>query len=526
MGAFDGYPLGWNQPPHCGTNYPFVNPSTDVRYLLADLFLSFVDDSGGFVAPFRVARMWGFDGSSGPEHDRDVLIVDANDETVFDSRLASSFESKTWYSRVRIHSWSYDSGVCRICENILGIPPDDPFGVAYDDSDFVTYDDDDVLSVAGDRDYGSDFEPVSGVLYPECCERQPPRLRRIVVGDDEIDDPEVEFVAGYNMRIGVSDVAGDGRGATRIAFDASAGEGLGIYRDCPEPSDGLTGVDEAVPDERGVLLLKGGDCFRVYRPQVRSGNQYVWEDPEDKYALTIANDCERGCGPDSYVRTYEGIRRETWAWEDLARRAVDLRNKLSDLFALWEAERACRAATLLNVEIVNEGSDKVGGGLVLCNGSSCCIHDARLRVSFVTESYEGTPSACIFRSAAKNGVYYEAAPLGAYPTYDLIIPKLPPRATFAAQFRICFRDATGATTVTAYASLHFENAWADPDYEGQPCTFGSPEVPTDLASLVSGLEPIRALGVSTPTSLNPATAYYRLCECAPTSTSASTSASP
>ena len=92
-------PIGVNQPPSGGTNYPFVRPSEDIQYLLGDVYLSYPDDSYTYEYPLRIEWLYGFGtapvtppaGYPTPTHTHDVIIKDANDVTVFDSTLADSY---------------------------------------------------------------------------------------------------------------------------------------------------------------------------------------------------------------------------------------------------------------------------------------------------------------------------------------------------------------------------------------------------------------------------------------------------
>ena len=83
-------PIGVDQPPGSGTNYPFVQPSLDIQYLLGDLFLSFDDLSDTYEFPLKVSWLFGFGvtvvappaGYPTPTHARDIIVTDVNDVVV------------------------------------------------------------------------------------------------------------------------------------------------------------------------------------------------------------------------------------------------------------------------------------------------------------------------------------------------------------------------------------------------------------------------------------------------------------
>lgn len=139
------HPIGVNQPPNGGTDYPFIRPSPDIYFLLGDFYLSYPDDTCSYAYPFRIEWMYGFGtrqysesgsevdplpGYPTPTHEYDVLIKDANDVTVFDSTLVGvgddednvdPFKYNDWYSRYIVIEWTDRSKdiVCR-CTKFIG----------------------------------------------------------------------------------------------------------------------------------------------------------------------------------------------------------------------------------------------------------------------------------------------------------------------------------------------------------------------------------------------------------------------
>ena len=115
--------LGVNQP-QSGLNYPLVQPSPDIRGLLADLWLVYAEQTAAAVRqpPFWLAWLYGFgcDPADNPRdleptHAADVLILGDADQVVCDSTLATSYRY-TDVPDYRIHEWFLEAGYLRILQ--------------------------------------------------------------------------------------------------------------------------------------------------------------------------------------------------------------------------------------------------------------------------------------------------------------------------------------------------------------------------------------------------------------------------
>ena len=106
-------PIGVNQPPNSGTNYPFVRPSPDVQHLLGDFYLSYKETTTCYAYPFNVTWLYGFGDEepaspSGktPTHDHDIEIKDDNGVIVFDSSVNDvTYREFLWGDRFLIVEW-------------------------------------------------------------------------------------------------------------------------------------------------------------------------------------------------------------------------------------------------------------------------------------------------------------------------------------------------------------------------------------------------------------------------------------
>src|SRR5690606_26481502 len=87
--------IGVNQA-GAGAFYPFVSPSDNLEYLIADLFIHYIDDKGIFEPPFKIDWLVGFgclpnSSPVGQTHAYDMQISDNKGQVVFNSQFASTF---------------------------------------------------------------------------------------------------------------------------------------------------------------------------------------------------------------------------------------------------------------------------------------------------------------------------------------------------------------------------------------------------------------------------------------------------
>ena len=248
--------------PAAGTDYPLIQPSADMRDLLADFYLAYDDpgDYGGqaFVLPFRIVWLFGFGtdvpvaGSIEtplPTHTADLLILDATEQVVFDSTTAvfdaehapyNGFAERDWGDRLHILEWYTDTATCRAIVHTKWSPDDDPVPHGYPD----------------------DFQPAAAILDARTCYRTPRRvrslqalltkLRRIAV---------VEFAAGYNMQLAVTSLL-TSRYGSAVTFAAVPGSGQGIYPGCDAPpSQYIRKINGVGPSRAGHFQLAANACY-------------------------------------------------------------------------------------------------------------------------------------------------------------------------------------------------------------------------------------------------------------------------
>ncbi len=276
--------------PQAGTDFPLLLPSADVRYLLADLQLTFDQPSDyadlpAFTSPFRIYWLSGFgEGDPGfqiptlgdssswssvcvshsssvsggslttidclplPKHGHDIIIVDADDHVVFDStHPLVTYSTRTWGTRLRVITWKHPT------EQTVSVV----YHTAWNDNDSPA-----------PREYPSYFFPTTAVLDERTVQRLPKRLRSLTVILDNMRHTGVEFIAGYNMLLNANTTVetDGGRRSTRVVFNASAGAGLGVFPDCTSNPLQITTLNGVLPTPNGDFFLAATGCYWLRQP--------------------------------------------------------------------------------------------------------------------------------------------------------------------------------------------------------------------------------------------------------------------
>lgn len=427
-----------------GDKYPLANPSDDVKGLLADFYLS--HDVRDAVLPLRISWIYGLCGAQGscgsssdvpggpvPTHEADVLVLDADDKTVFDSTAASLFRVRDWGPRLRLYDWTSGNAVCRLLAHRGA-------GEAEDAATFPT-----------------EIHPVNAILDERTHDVVPRRVDSVTVNGVAFSEP-FELIAGYNTTVEVSTLSRTRRGGRKLTLSAVPGAGLGRYPACVEPDVVIRRVNGVAPDENGNLAIAvagRGDappCLWLERPvDSYDGGVAVVRDA----ALRLNDDCGPCCSCDDYVDTYRGVRRLYSRYRELGVRAEQTRNDLAGVIDQYVAAKNCQKAndtTFLKLFALGDGVLEVRAGFT--NFDPQCKYDAALELRFSATDGVNTPgiqlSGSTFVSTPDNtGELKDLS--GTWPVYvnrwDFVGPST--AVSFAARFRFSFRLGGGSVTVTA-----------------------------------------------------------------------------
>ena len=495
-------PIGVNQPPSGGTNYPFTRPSSDIQYLLGDFYLSFPDDICQHPYPFHVAWLYGFGtntvspppGYPTPVNSHDILVRDGNGVTVFDSTASGvTYSSSVWGTRLLIHEWLDETGftVCRCTEYTEWTQADIDAGL--------------------DKTYDDYIVPTNGELDARTYNKLPQRLVNIKVGLTNISG-NVLFEEGYNIglsaatttsmvsQLGLADIGIDTpstsvipgvRTTNYITLSASPGSGLGTFPSCEGIDDTdivLRRLSGAVADDKGNIRFDETGCLRYQRPVSLidlSPRQFVYSSPslnytEAKSAIEMLNDCGPCCDCEFFARTYQGLKRQWFLYQGIATDAENVRDMFKSNVDRWHAAKVCRESNPLSLSLLPEPDCKIIHSAIFGNTSKCCLRNIHFRFTFYYYragvlidppdlSYYDCNRTEILGDPQTNGPE-RIALLGDYPVYEAISDYANPQSTTRVTFRFCFPGCEENDRVKIRTDVYWEGFDSNEKYPAYPST--------------------------------------------------------
>lgn len=420
-----------------GDLYPFATPvSSDLTNLIADFYLSYQDLGCSYSLPFSVAWLYGFgdnptgptDGYPTPTHAFDILIVDADDTTVFDStQSGTACYTKYWGGWLQIVEWQSPSQVCRITYFTAWGVNDTP------------------------RLYDLFIAPSSAVLDARTCEQLPLRLTSLQYGVDVFQGP-VQLVGGYNTTIDTTPVvAADGKatgGTLQIAV--VPGNGSGRYDGCTDQQPGIQRVNNQAPDSAGNLLLdtignvatSTVSCYRLERPSTLSDGVATFT----AATLQLFNDCGACCDCQDFLDTYAAIQKLWNHYYTLGQTAMTARDNLLTVISNYEAtQNLCPT----NLRI---GLAAVAGGIVsvqtkFCNTTNTAILGDLLEINISDDAstdYIDEIGLIVGQTFATGNGEAPAQGFGntilggTYPNYTFTAGKIAPGANLTLTFQLIY----------------------------------------------------------------------------------------
>lgn len=379
-GDYGREPIGIAQ--KLGYEYPLVQPSDDIRYLIADLYLNYedpadYDDTATERAlPFKIAWLHGVGGVASvrpawaplPTHDVDCIIRDDDDATVFDSTTASVFHTKVWSNRLTIYEWVTSTSVLRIVVHTRW-SDDGPTAVNY------------LYNIA----------PTVGTIDARAIIRQPKRVKSIKVGVQELVG-DLTLTEGYNCDYTVRALStGAGYSLTRygqrqgnvVSLDLSPGGGLGRYPGCAGMDVVLRRINSVGPNTHGDFFLEPHQC-------------YWWEVPSTVASLVprvtnftanslqLHNNCPACCQCDDFVELKHDIDDQYALWLADALGAERARNTYRRMKKRWNREIACRVDDNQRLLVEPRCDQYVGVGYSFCPVNEECAGPLSMTFNVVT----------------------------------------------------------------------------------------------------------------------------------------------
>jgi len=480
--------LAVNQSPAAGTDYPFVAPSDDVRYLLGDLWLSFRDDRRQFIPPLRVSRMLNF-GSAG-EVRRDMVITDSAEipQVVVDTRDITDYIDTAWGEHLRTLCWIGASAVLRCTMRTSGPPWDQ------------------------ERTWSNDIAVESGELDARTWQRMPLAVKSIKVGSLVLSG-DIELVEGYNISLVIEPVAAtDGRRRrTRIRMRAVPGNGIGRYPASPENEPAIKRINTVGPTSSGHFTLDADGCLwlqhigtivnsperslnlggvvfqnaavrtlgavadehiygRTIETKATTRYTYTVISSGDLVhaALAINNDCAPCCTCDDFVNTYKGLTRMFNRYFAIGRNAERIRDQLQYAIDRWTSQAECRRYRNINLVVRAEEKGGLFIGGAYCNNTTCCITPLllRARVHYYRNGVEITPPTAsllcneAYRSGTDtNNEEVRYIPAGTWPQIDTYFAAADPHAVSRFRLRLRFPPQEDGDVIKVTLTAHFPDIY-------------------------------------------------------------------
>lgn len=375
--------VGVNQP-QSGVDYPFVAPSDDIRYLVADLHLS-LDDPGNysvaqkFKPPFAIKYLYGigtFENTPGafltPAHDADIVVKDSTGATVFDSTTGSPvFSKKVWSDSHVIYNWKTSAGVC----NLLAHSSCGEIGLE-------------------GKFYDKYLTPQNAVLDARAVYVLPKRLKslRVQIGETESHEPvygssfagRISFKNGYNTEITTdapttSNFVVD----TRVTISANPNSGLGKYPcdpcdpESPQPQQPIKKIN-GVGTSVGDFLLSAADCLYARRPTVKTSNDVYPDNPLTAGHIALGADCQPCCKCPDYVDLALKINQYQSQYANIGRRVTNVKDVHEQNIQRWIDERNCGLNHPLRLLLVPQRCPYMDIVLMICNPCQECIFSKEL----------------------------------------------------------------------------------------------------------------------------------------------------
>lgn len=454
-------PIGVVQPPGGSTprNYPFVQPSDDIRFLFADLYLNC---GAGFRLPLRVDWLYGFGdqavaappGYPSPVHSKDIIIKDSDGVTVFDSADADvDFQESVWSSRLTVLEWTDGRNVCRAVIHTKWSNP------------------------AENHDYDDYIVPTNGVLDERAVDFRPWRITSL--GAESVTfTGAVGLEAGINLVSEVTTRKNGFKNSSRVKFNVDKTKDGKSGCDNNNTVVAVRTINGVAPKPDGQFRLDNTDCLRCQLNADSSVNPAVLSGSP---GVTLHDNCSVCCSCDDYFNTLRAVHNVWEQNKESAEMLVAARDQYDTIIACWAAAQSCRTASPLRVAKVPQSGCRASLGGVLCNVTNCTWTDVILRFTF--QLYDGStlvpsPSAGfsqIYRQSSAN-IDPHVIPLGGtWPVVYAAIDRIDPGQNGVIRFVLsvapCLTTYTVKVTVTAHVTGHGE------------CVLPTATIPGDITAI-------------------------------------------
>jgi hypothetical protein len=435
--------------PQSGLDYPFIAPSADIAYLVADFYLTYEFKEPAAKHPLKIKWLYGLGCAEvskpawapNPAHAADIIVVDADDQIIFNSTATgTAFASWCWgLSKTtacpgnydyKIYEWSNSDAICRL--------------VAYQTWPPTASGADETSA----RQYANHIEPLSGALDERTTYQLPKRVRSIILPaytnntDIKLTNTAVDISAGLNSLLALSDVQSRGLRATRqLTLSALPGAGLGKYADCGDTLpvirnlNGITGPN---------VLITAKDCLWTYAPTTYNNttNKLVKERPSNTATQKIGSNCPACATCEDYIdlANYMNSTRDRYKSIGLATHNVLLMH--SNNIERWEEQRLCRLQRPLKVCMSAQRCPYLDIVAQYCNNCSDCAENVVIRLEFSAYPQNSAETVCGYTKVITAQTTQDLYTLGgAWPVFTAQLGNVDVGNSARVGFRLLFSDA-------------------------------------------------------------------------------------
>lgn len=366
--------------PQSGLDYPLVSPSEDIRYLIADMYFEYDDPglyggvSGVAQHPLKIKWLYGvgceestpINGMPTPTHTADIVLVDANNNVVFDSTTIEDtdyhrFLVKDWGSDYKIYEWLSATAVCRLVVYKNWAPDE-----------------------SNPTHYPIHLAPVNATIDERAIYKMPKRVKSLRVLQSIMRRTPVIFQAGYNMRLttAAQEIVGL-RYQTAVTYDAVPGAGFGQYSDCTdEKPKFIYTINGVGANKYGDFFVTGDQCLFARTQTIPSGQNAVQEKlTAGKGGLNINTDCPACCSCEDYVETALYMNKLRNKYAQVGSRSHKVKLLHENNIDRWLEQRTCRLNKPLRLSLSPLSCPYMEVIMQFCNHCPECVEDVVLSVT-------------------------------------------------------------------------------------------------------------------------------------------------
>lgn len=444
--------------PESGLDYPFVAPSADIQYAVADFYFSY-DDPSDYIAGVREAKL--------PlkllllTDAPNIKIVDADAHVIFDTTrqiagedIYSRTPPVTW-GHYKIYEWAYNAAYIDNHLDILRTDyPDLVKGVCR----VVLY---------SDWEQPASLSPQNAVLDARAVYRLPARLLSLQTRNCESRSQRYrgnfQFKNGFNTHIAAAtQTSANFHLNTAVTFNAVAGSGAGKFRTCASPEDPvvidcqpivdppynppITHINGVGPSSTGDFLISASGCNWVRRP-VNYIDGVAHALPEQQ----MGGDCPPCCSCPEYVDTALAMNLEANKYQLIGLRASAIRAAHQENIDRWNNQRTCSLMHPLTILMAAQRCPYIDIIVILCNSCTECFSATRLHIAIDKPAALTMATVPGFTSIVAPGARGKAVQLIAEASgYSVLLPPLPVGESGYVKFRLSFMQSDLPETSTNF----------------------------------------------------------------------------